>query len=118
MKPPKLSEAIRLGSILKPQGFGDRRDREDGGATACAFDAARDALGNQTGAIEDIFPELKSFPLECPECQHRYSSPASVISMCLNDYHKWSRQRIADWVEEQERKLETAQLETMEMVSV
>ena len=34
---------------------------------------------------------------QCPECTH--PAPLSTVIMCLNDSHKWTRERIADWLE-------------------
>lgn len=92
-----LSEAIRLGAMLRPQSFaGVFLDSE---GKSCAIGAACEAAGvplqgalgisNYSGA-EEAFPLLKQLELEI------------VIH---NDADRWTRERIADWVEERERKL-------------
>ena len=104
----KLSEAIRLGSTMKPQGFGLGRSED----VACALDAAYLAQGVAA-------PDSLNWPAEwlpvcqkrvpCPVCGFRKSGPlplVSVIAICLNDTHRWTRERIADWVEVLELELE------------
>lgn len=91
----KLSEAIRLGSLLKPQGFGVHSGFLYASAT-CAFGAAECALGRRVIAYK-VWPWLlKERP--CPECGEEMPETTFVISNHLNDIHKWPRERIADWV--------------------
>lgn len=103
----ELSEAIRLGAMLKPQGSGGIND----GRTACALRAAADAVGicDVSGidfrptldyaAIADRWPWVKGLDLKCPECgSHHYQNALDTIWI-LNDTHKWTRERIADWIE-------------------
>lgn len=114
----RLSEAIRLGAMLKPQGFGDYWTR--GGRATCAIGAACEASGI---SFADY---LRSAPVatfeqrhdangdrrECPACSVRrsqYSMTALVIH--LNDDHHWTREQIADLVETIERQHEPAQAE-------
>ena len=91
----RLSEAIRLGATMKPQSFGV--EQGDGGS--CARGAAADAIG-----VTDWFetPWLKWATLECqttcPVCD-KPGHLAGTIAYCLNDSHRWTRERIADWVE-------------------
>src|SRR5678816_2083525 len=90
----RLSEAMRLGAMLKPQGFdGYNHD----GAT-CAMGAAFDALG----VLESNFTEEEHFPLtkvrceRCPECGNApmcYTVASAIFH--LNDDHEWTRERIA-----------------------
>lgn len=98
----RLSEAIRLGALLGPQAFRVVRDLD--GAT-CAFGAASDAAGLQfdvmdpyamVDALTEAWPWLVK-RLRCPACRRRRVGGA-VISDCLNDHHRWTRERIADWV--------------------
>jgi hypothetical protein len=98
----KLSEAIRLGSLLRPQGFRALVDPYGG---SCALGAAMEATGHPTKApreIEpwDVFPLLTSGLLfRCPRCHHTNELQGMCgIILCLNDTHKWTRERIADWV--------------------
>lgn len=91
----KLSEAIRLGSMLHPQGFEELRSYQydDLGAVigmkTCALGAAQ-AAGYW---LDDICITR----LQCPAC-------ATVewldnLIPHLNDDHRWTREAIADWVE-------------------
>lgn len=104
----KLSEAIRLGAMLKPQGFGaclwDGR--------TCAMGAAYDAIGG-LGVIDDgkgwgkalaVWPSLRIFlGRECHLCSDESPMPseANVIAH-MNDAHGWTREQIATWVQELE----------------
>ena len=87
----KLSDAILLGSTLKPQGFGfgSTRPHLD---RLCAFGAAYLALG-MGGAMSDLYPWLDNLD-SCPVCMER-ERIAWIISNHLNDEHRWTRERIA-----------------------
>lgn len=105
----KLSEAIRLGSMLKPQAFGSYR--ADGGT--CAMGAAIDAIGGLVaGKSDEVWPIVAQGPAVCPECadvihrhHHPYNpyvvvcNPTGAMIIHLNDDHRWTRERIADWVQ-------------------
>jgi hypothetical protein len=113
-----LSEAIRYGSGMKPQAFGEWR----GDGSSCALGAAMDALHveaygqllNAEDVGEDLpyddltvtFPWLEG-PAKCPAC----SLPSGIfrrwwyeeveaqdVIIHLNDDHRWSREAIAEWV--------------------
>lgn len=100
----KLSEAIRLGAMLKPQAFGALYGElavvSPGDvlglraiATSCALGAAHDA--GWRGTVPNITPC-------CPVCSGRSYAPAGPVAatvMHLNDGHRWTREQIADWVE-------------------
>lgn len=105
VKPLSLSSAIRLGAMLKPQGFGC------GSASplepeSCALGAAYDAAGLTSPArmfvdLAAVFPLLTTAfdgkkALPCPACGLR--NHYGLIPH-LNDYHEWTRERIADFVE-------------------
>lgn len=114
----RLSEAIRLGGTLKPQGFGNLYYE----GKTCAWGAAFDAVGelqNVMSAYDSIGPFALFHALEeahkhwtwcltkvasCPECG-RSLTVEYVISICLGDKHHWTRERTADWVESIERGL-------------
>lgn len=96
----KLSEAIRLGAMLKPQGF----DHYEEDGHTCAVGAARDAGGDKAHAQWiQLEAQLKG---RCPLCGPVYTedelfgtyTPVSVVPH-LNDFHRWSREQIADWVQ-------------------
>jgi len=89
-----LSEAMRLGAMLKPQGFGIWRRNE----ASCAMDAVVDGSGATWEMLSQQFPILKIGQLRCPVCQSWNTNVGSVI-MHLNDHHRWTRERIADWIE-------------------
>ena len=120
----KLSEAIRLGSMLHPQHFGDMHGWETDGdkiviASSCALGAAMDA-----GYLIDIKGLLDTYTI-CPACL--VSAPptgrvqATIVH--LNELHKWTRERIADWIESIEMREESLSEqskkdETLELIKV
>jgi hypothetical protein len=100
----KLSEAIRLGSMLKPQGFEGMS-----GGTSCAIQAAVEAAGGDSDFMyseaEERFPIIKALPA-CPVCcgaWHQFTGSEMWALYHLNDHHRWTREQIADWVESVER---------------
>ena len=112
----KLSEAIRAGAKLVPQAFGTYY--HNGGT--CALGAACDAIEIEARDVDiaDHFPVVDYRMEVCPfGCQeHRFSDSdfalpfrrAFLVIMHLNDFHKMSREGIAEWVETIEKKLEAA----------
>lgn len=88
----KLSDAIRLGSMLKPQGFGGLRDH----VGTCALGAAEDAVGMIWWVKFGSHPALMA---TCPACGDAttYDSNLNTVAH-LNDDHRWTREQIADWV--------------------
>lgn len=98
----KLSEAIRLGAMLGPQGFGGIDDRS-GDGTLCALQAAQKAIGLEY----DCYDMEEHFPILLLRVWVRggnTSIGSAIIN--LNDKHRWTRERIANWVETFERDLE------------
>lgn len=89
----KLSEAILLGSTLRPQCRGELF--RNGGS--CAFGAAAEALGQQDIDSRALWPWL-DLPLTCPVCGETEGIGAAIVSSHLNDSHFWTRERIAEWV--------------------
>lgn len=113
----KLSEAIREGAKLRPQGFDDyfpkqRVDVDDDIVTcSCALGAAFEAYMIDRGGTSIEAVRASSWEIEwedlggekfnrpCPACP-RENFP--VIGQCishLNDHHRWTREEIADWVQ-------------------
>jgi hypothetical protein len=96
-----FSDAIRLGAMLKPQGFGPRALGDRTCALAAAAEAAGIAFPDAWRTIN--YPGLQAeWPMlrrstGCPIC----AFPASmlVIIWHLNDQHRWTRESIADWVD-------------------
>lgn len=100
VSPIKPSEAIRLGCLIAPvQGFDRYFGNDDD--SACAIGAA--ALGWSNGEWADAVEADRDIAdriinLRCPH-------PGCLIHLAsvpiLNDNHRWSRERIADWLAEQ-----------------
>lgn len=104
----KLSEAIRLGSMMKPQGFWEYAYQAEFGApaTTCALGAAFDAIGELDYVMESDeewdyakFPVLAVQVSCCPQCGTHCAETVDSVVPHLNDSHEWTRERIADWVE-------------------
>lgn len=113
----KLSEAIRLGSMMKPQIYGEISS----GQGTCALGAAIEAAGltpepavpgivTGSGRITET-AKAGDIIIHTPEAWHAFfhgyhPCPACRVSSYgmraighLNDEHRWTRERIADWVE-------------------
>ena len=117
----KLSEAIRLGAMLKPQGSG--RFYQNG--RTCALGAALDAIGRLDTSREWSEYDLaeKSFPALCavatPPDWDGYSDPPLWRAIeWLNDCEHWTREQIADWVATIEAQHEAKQAEQPVAVEV
>ena len=117
----KLSEAIRLGAMLKPQAFGDYW--ADGGS--CAIGAACDAAGVMLADIhyfESGFEAL--FRQACPACgvtpddKHTCHAGFCNTVVHLNDTHRWTREQIADWVATIEAQQESPAVEQPALMKV
>jgi hypothetical protein len=105
----RLSEAIRLGAMLKPQYHGDLWSGD--GRRSCAYGAALDAIGRGHACrvareLPPAWLELGARPETCPACQ--IAMPATSVVTHLNDKHEWTRERIADWLEPIERAMPPA----------
>lgn len=134
-----LGQAIRIGSLIKPQCYGTGHGKVRGGLkdlfrevnATCAWGAAHEAIGAEmvTVVSEEDTASIRGSHLikkgetvmayiipgdwvfvrvvsECPKC-NKIETIERLISH-LNDDHKWKRERIADWVESQEKKQVTA----------
>ncbi len=101
----RLSEAIRLGAMLRPQ----TEHFYFQGGKSCALGGALEATGTLYGDVEWANDDLKMrWPwvfttralcpdtLQCPVCEN--ASVRNVIAR-LNNEHRWTREQIADWVE-------------------
>ena len=94
----KLSEAIRLGAMLYPQG----RVLLFNAGRACALGSALAALGmsdftDGCTVIRKHYPFLKTERV-CPACGGK-DSMFFIVGEHLNDTHNWTREHIADWVQ-------------------
>lgn len=102
VKPLKLSEAIRLGSMGTQQAYGRWHEKTDEGVAMCAMSTAWFALTGR--AEEDAHASALAEALQARHAPHpadptvRDWSVASVI-IDLNDQHRWPRHKIADWLE-------------------
>lgn len=120
----RLSEAILLGALLKPQGFHQYDE-----AHSCALRAAMEAAGIAPltftcwrqekrhyidyAALEQRFPILQRKASEPDDLRWADDVGSSEVLHSeilhiiwrLNDTAHWSRERIADWVAEQEQRL-------------
>lgn len=102
----RLSEAIRLGAMLRPvQEFHVLFDPATGGS--CALGAAAEAIGMLDTSRYGRYLKGKKAPKHwrwlkapraCPQCRNKYRDTQDVI-IHLNNGHKWTRERIADWIE-------------------
>ena len=113
----KLSEAIRKGSELRPQGFGsmftfDSRVSEEFDCIAsCALGAAYEAVHREHNLapqnsmlLYGDFPVLAlpcEAPCDCPDMRFLGSDLRDCI-IHLNDSHMATREQIADFVEQLE----------------
>ena len=108
----KLSEAIREGSKIRPQGY-DFFQVWKGKLRSCALGAAlegaklvRKPRGDES-QMEMILLLYKTWPeldrqdviFNCPaDCKEKASLEGLIFR--LSDHHKWTREQIADWVKE------------------
>src|SRR5688572_10558083 len=115
----RLSEAIRLGSMLKPQHHdsgefhvklpqprrvGDVLHIAPDTECSCAMGAAIDAAQLNDAAIDAERgwpkawrPLLHLLEEPCPACGHDHGTMYRTIT-ALNDDHGWTREQIADFV--------------------
>lgn len=125
MERMKLSEAIRLGSMLRPQAIGGRRPVQVKGwrgwilgehtTGTCVLAAAADAVG-----LKDWMDCVNYFPIAMHPVEHPIDGfPGRVYSIAyrLNDNHRWTRERIADWVESVEMAAESEVAKPAEVVA-
>jgi hypothetical protein len=113
-----FSEAIREGAKLKPQVRVAYYSREG----TCAIGAGLHAMFTEDATADHLYhfevEAVSEFPylsesVKCPV--HRWWNLASICRSArrsrirmishLNDYHEWTRERIADWLESEEEKL-------------
>ena len=96
----KLSHAILMNGMMKPQGFGaDSMYSKD---APCALGGALQTVGVQVtveasySKLYDIWPWIEQ-QHNCPACRV-YKSKALHIIYHLNDQHEWTRAQIAEFV--------------------
>ena len=98
-----LSEAIRLGALLKPQAL----DSEGWPMKSCALQAALEAVGKRVihdtygitnyALLETLWPLLVRPAVNPVDGEGNPS--LLVVIYRLNDSHHWTRERIAAFVE-------------------
>ena len=111
----RLSDAIRKGAKLNKQAYGYTKDRDGG---TCAWGAAGEAIGIEIpkgtlGCLwgTEVWRRFKAeWPWAmsasdttsaCPasKCHFQTSAVGDLIAH-LNDNHRWSRESIAEWIDE------------------
>ena len=101
VKPLKLSEALRLGAMNTAQAYGSWHETDSAGNDMmCALSTAWYALTGHKGNDASGSPLahlLESRSVRHPVDGEPYTVMSAVVD--LNDKHKWSRPRIADWLE-------------------
>lgn len=125
----RLSEGMFLGSAIHPQGFGALAAYDKGGTVrTCALGAALVAVGaiNKDGEIvggriraciyQQLWPEIAGIDeVKCPVCPsfaRNQDSNLAVVNMIthLNDNHRWSREKIAEWAAGLEQQIDQQKL--------
>ena len=114
----KLSEAIRLGSMLHPQGFGKFHAHNETHeiVASCALGAAEDA----GYSIMESYNRIDIFACPRHGCGSCFINLGELI-VHMNDIHRMSRERIADHIESIEIKALSEQVkktETLELIKV
>jgi hypothetical protein len=109
---PLLSQAIRFGAMLRPQTFGSFLDERG----SCAMGAALEAVGRTQFNI----PKEWHWTFD-----RSWTSPVGLrrdlvwhMIQYLNDELRWSRERIADWVEAREKEFLEPAAATEETTSI
>ena len=88
----RLSQAIREGCKGTYQVYYTMSDGKGG---FCAAGSAEKALMEVNSRINDFIKFLRQ-PINCPVCT--YSRTIDTTIPHLNDFHRWTREAIADWV--------------------
>lgn len=98
----RLSEAIRLGAMLRPQVRYFFFDRDGSCALGAACEAIslkeHDVMFYYGKGILEAFPILCARSVACPVCAAT-DTAFRIVGCHLNDKHEWTREAIADWVE-------------------
>lgn len=123
----KLSEAIRLGAMLRPQTY----EKLFGDGKSCAMGAVLEASGVLAYGQALDFPQGQKCELMFPILATKVLLPEDVSPwphhplyeirvwnavVFLNNNRRWTREQIADWVETLEAK-EAETIETEELVT-
>ena len=97
-----LSEAIRKGAVIRPQRFATVPHGPTDGSCVlqAAVEGATGILADWSNSLRPLWPNIYSKQCECPECGTTHAYGTGMLAICLNDRHRWTRERIADWVEQ------------------
>lgn len=113
----RLSEAIRLGALLKPQGYGivPFNSGDPSSLATCALGAARQAINDRHSLLTNLWPVcLLVFPCPAPGCSRPYADNVADTIVHLNNAHRWTREAIADWITTVELQETLAQVKEQE----
>lgn len=111
----RLSEAIRLGSMMGPKIIGERHDGKGGTCALGAIEAAHGATGWKCPKripAQDLYPELREEVIS-PHTGDQGCLERVIASLSDGRYWHfdtpkyftpWTREAIADWVATIERK--------------
>ena len=108
----EIASLIREGTKLRPQGFGACWKWSDSEAIkSCVLGALLEGdgmkpNGNSTDIhrrIDEILIEFHLNRYACPAKCYNSPVPFGDLLIHLNDVEKWSREKIADWIETVER---------------
>ncbi len=105
-----FSEAIREGAKIRPQcQFFLNND-----IGSCALGAGVEAIHSEPltrlpDTLVELYPYLTTTESSCPGCSESFApvDRGSLLWLIthLNDFHQWTRESIADWLEREEEKL-------------
>lgn len=105
----RLSEGIRLGAMMKPQA----NTHDEYPTKSCVIQAALDSIGEDGDlTVQEGYETFKKlFPIalmrvQRPDLTMQFTDEICSCMFVLNDCERWSRERIADWVESIENQLE------------
>ena len=111
MSEMRLSEAIRLGAMLRPKAngwfFRDGRSCAQGAALEAAGIKLNDDLRGQFGHHADIrrlWPWTHKEFVGCPVCGIKTIVASAISHLNNTSGHDWPREAVADWVETIERR--------------
>lgn len=103
----KLSEAMREGAKLRPQGFGSYFQPVAGDFFSCAIGAAYEGIVGKLDKRPDYMRSetieheaaFDMFDVEVINPVRNIRRNLHETIACLNDDEKWTREQIADWLE-------------------
>lgn len=106
-----LSEAIRAGSLLRPQCAGKLFTLTKSCALGAGYEAVTGLSDEPTDSefreFQDLYAATFAMRPPCPvdKCRDCSFDDLGFVVTHLNDYHTWAREQIADWLYAEEEKL-------------